>query len=59
MITPLKIINKYNVKISYYCKNNISELIDNHNEKLINKMDWNNNENLRHSCDCKIKMNAR
>ena len=53
---PLKkIINKNNVKISYSCTNNISKIIDNHNKKLINKLDWNNNDNLRHLCNCKKK----
>ena len=28
---------------------------DYHNKKLINKLDWNNNGYLRHSCYCKIK----
>ena len=54
-----KIINKNNVKTSYSCSNNISNIIDNHNKKLINKLDSNNNDNLKHSCNCKIKkMNA-
>ena len=56
MITPLnKIINKNNVKISHSWTNNISKIIDNHNKKLANKLDWNNNDNLRYSCYCKIK----
>ena len=48
-----KIINTNNVKISYSCTNNISKIIDNH-KKLINKLDWNNKENLKQSCNCKI-----
>ena len=48
-------IDQNNVKISYSCTNNISEITDNLNKKLINKLDWNNNENLKHSCNCKIK----
>ena len=47
-------INKNNVKINYSCINNISKIIDNH-KKLINKLDWNNNDNLKHSCNYKIK----
>ena len=50
-----KIINKNNVKISYSCTNNISKITDSHNKKLINKPDWNNNENLKHTCNSKIK----
>ena len=50
-----KIINKNNVKISYFCTHNISIIIDNQNKKLINKMDRINNDNLKHSCNCKIK----
>ena len=53
-----KIINKNNVKISYPCTNNISKRIDNHNKKLINKLDWNSydiNDSLKHACNCKIK----
>ena len=46
---------KNNVKISYSCTNNISKIIGNHNKKLINKLDWNNNDNLRHSHNCRIK----
>ena len=46
--------NKNNVKVSYSCTNNMFKIIDNH-KKLINKMDWNNNDNLKHSCNCKIK----
>ena len=34
---------------------NISKIIDNQNKKLINNLDWNNNDNLRHSCHSKIK----
>ena len=48
-------INKNNVKISYSYTNNISKITDNHNKKLINKLNWNNNENLKHSCNCKIQ----
>ena len=51
-----KIINKNNVKISYSCTNNISKIIDNHNNKFINKLDRNNNDNLKHSYNCKIKI---
>ena len=40
--------------MSYSCTNNISKIIDNH-KKLINKLDWNNNDDLKHSCNCKIK----
>ena len=50
-----KIIDKNNVKISNSCTDNISKIIENHNKKLINKLDWNNNDNLTHSCNCKIK----
>ena len=50
-----KIINKNNVKISYSCTNNISKIIDNHNKKLINKLDCNNNDNSKQSCNCKMK----
>ena len=50
-----KIINKNNVEISYSCTNNISKIIDNHNKKLINKLDWNNNDNLKHSRNCKME----
>ena len=50
-----KIINKNNVKISYSCIDNTSKIIDNGNKKLINKPDWNNHDNLKHSCNCKIK----
>ena len=39
------------MKISYSC----TKIIDNHNKKLINKLDWNNNDNLKQSCNCKIK----
>ena len=53
-----KISDRNNVKISYSCTNNISKIIDNHSEKLINKLNWNNNGNLRHSGNYKIKMNA-
>ena len=53
-----KIINKNNIKISYFCTNNISKITDNHNKKLINKLDWNNNDNLKHSCNCNIKNEA-
>ena len=49
-----KIINKNNVKISYSCTNNISKIIDNQ-KKLINKLDWNNNDNLKYSCNFRIK----
>ena len=52
-----KIIDKENVKIGYSCTNNISKIIDNHNKILINKLDWNNNDNLKHSCNCN-KMNV-
>ena len=56
MITSLrKIIDKNNVKISYFCTNNISKIIDNHNKKLINKLDCNNNDNLKHSCNNRNK----
>ena len=48
-------IYKNNVKICYSCTNNISKMIDNH-KKLIDKLNWNNNDNnLRHLCNCKIK----
>ena len=50
-----KIIDKNNIKISYSCTNNISKIIDCHNKKLINKLDWNNNNNLKYSCNYKIK----
>ena len=46
-----KIINKNKAKISYSCIKNISQIIDNHNKKLINKFDWNNDDNLKHSCN--------
>ena len=49
-----KIINKNNVKIIYSCTNNIYKISDNH-KKLINKLNWNNNDNLRHSYNCRIK----
>ena len=50
MITPLKkLINKNDVKIIYFCTNNISKIIDNH-KKLMNKLHWNKNDNLRYSC---------
>ena len=48
--------NKNNVKISYSCGNNIPKIIVNHTKKLINKLDWNNIDNLKHSRNCKIKM---
>ncbi len=47
--SPRKMINKNNVKISYSCTNNISKIIDN-NKKLINKLNLENNDNLRYSC---------
>ena len=50
-----KIMNKNNVKISYSSTNNISKITDNPNKKLISKLNWNDNDNLRHSCNCKIK----
>ena len=50
--------NTNNVKIDYSCTNNISKITDNHNKKLINKLEWNNDDNLKYSCNCKIKMNA-
>ena len=50
-----KIINKNNVKISYSCTHNISKIIYNRNKKFINKQDLNNNDNLKQSCNCKIK----
>ena len=42
-------------KISYYCPNNICKIIDNHNKKLINKLDWNYKEKIKHSCNCKLQ----
>ena len=54
--SPLReIIYRNNIKISYFCTNNISKIIDNYNKKLINELDLNNNDNLKHSCNCKIK----
>ena len=50
-----KIINENKVNISYHCTNNISKIIDNHNKKLINKLDWNDNDNLKHLYNWKIK----
>ena len=50
-----KIINQNNVKISYSWTKNISKIIYLHNKKLINKLNWNNNDNLKHSCNYKIK----
>ena len=56
MTTCLAIlINMKNVKISYSCSNNNSKIIDNHHQKLIDKLYWNNNDNLKQSCTCKIK----
>ena len=56
MITAIeKIINKNNIKISYSWTNNKFKIIDNYNKKLINKLYWNNNDNLKHSRNCKIK----
>ena len=46
-------IDKNNVKISYSCTNNISKIIDNLNKKLVNKLNWNNNDNLKHSSKIK------
>ena len=54
----LKIIKKNNVKISYSCTNDISKITDNHSKKLMNKLNWNNNDNLKHLCNFKIKMNV-
>ena len=48
-------INENNVKINYFCTDNISKKIDNHNKKLINKWVWNNNDNSKQSCIYKIK----
>ena len=50
-----EIIDKNHVKTRYSCSNNISKVIDNHNKKLKNKLDWNNNDNLKHACNCKIQ----
>ena len=50
-----KIIYKNNVKFSYSFTNIMSKIINN-DKKLTNKMDLNNNDNLRHSGNCKIKM---
>ena len=48
-------INRNNVKISYSRTNNISKIIYNHNNKLMDKLFWNNNDNLKQSCNYKIK----
>ena len=50
-----KMINQNNVKISYSCTDNISKIIDNYSKKSINKLNWNNNDDLKHSCNCKIQ----
>ena len=47
--------NKNNIKNSYSCPNNIYKIIDNHNKKLINNLDWKNNDNLKHACNCKVQ----
>ena len=55
MKTSLEKNEDNKVKISYSCTNNISQINDNYNKKLINKLDWNNNDNLKHSRNCKIE----
>ena len=47
-------IYKNDVKISYSGTNTISKIIDNHNKKLINILNWNNINNMKHSCNYKI-----
>ena len=44
-----------NIKVSYSCTNNTSKIIDDHNQKLMNNLDWNNNDKSKQSCNCKIK----
>ena len=48
-------MNKTNVKISNSCPNDISKIIDNHNTKLINKLNYNNKANIKHRCNSKIQ----
>ena len=49
-----KIINKNNVKNCYSRTHKISKIIDNHNKELINKLNWNKKDNIKHTCNCNI-----
>ena len=55
MIFLSKIINRNNVKNNYSCTNDISKIIFNHNNKLIEKLDENNNNISKQYCNGKIK----
>ena len=50
-----KIFNGNTIKISYSCTNNIYKILNNHNRKLLDELNKNNERTNRVPCNCRKK----
>ena len=55
---PLKKFNGSTVKISYSCTNNMHSILNNHNRRLLDELNWNMEDLMRCSVTLEEKGNA-